>query len=440
MDRQLGAKIREARKMRGLSLAKLATRVGTSGPYLSRIERGEVPSPNPDILRKIEAVLDLPSLAADALDRPESEARIFVAIPSGNTFEAIYAELIKKPLARLGLQVDRAADLSTANDIMRDIIRGIEDADVVIADLTDRNPNVFYEIGLAHARERPVVMLTQDLEDIPFDLRQYRTIKYDTRFDKVGELEGKLVDVVTTALRDSKLAAGPYTGFRSDAPSPNTAPSPAGSEQEDDIPKGIFDYHVELEDAFQKAHPILTSIRETMQEFNVRTTSLTDDMNREKRPDGTVDVRRVHALLRSAAKGFSRDAENLRAQRIEYEMVMRPVEDGLERLLSEILRGNDSDLDRIEDSAELLRPVQDSIRSARDGCTRLAEIISRLPAVEREITRSLRGLRDELLEFAGSLDSTVRLFDRGFAVIDRAKEKLEGAQVNLPRLPSGLPA
>ncbi len=440
MDRKLGAKIREARKKRGLTLAKLATRVGTSGPYLSRIERGEVPSPNPEILRKIEAVLDLPSLVADALDRPESEARIFVAIPSGNTFEAIYAELIKKPLARLGFQVDRAADLSTANDIMRDIIRGIEDADVVLADLTDRNPNVFYEIGLAHARGRPVIMLTQDLEDIPFDLRQYRTIKYDTQFHRVGELEGKLVDVVAAVLRERKHAAGPYADVGVDTQHPDLDAAQPGARQEDDSPKGILDYHVELEDAFLKAHPILTSVRDTMQEFHIRTTSLTDEMNREKRPDGTVDLRRVHALLRRAAKGFSRDTANLRAQRIEYEMAMRPVEDGLERLLSEILKGDDSGLGRIEDSAELLHPVRDSIVSARDGCTRLAETISHLPAVEREVNRSLRGLRDELLEFAGSLDSTVRFFDRGFAVIARAKEKLEGEQVDVPRLPSGLPA
>ena len=152
MDETLGAKIRAARKRRGRTLAKLAPLVGASGPYLSKIERGGIASPNPEILRRLGLALGLPSIAADALDRPDAVKRVFVAIPSGSPFDAIYAELLKKPLARLGLQVDRSADLATANDIMRDIIQGVENANVVLADATDRNPNVDYEIGIAHAR------------------------------------------------------------------------------------------------------------------------------------------------------------------------------------------------------------------------------------------------------------------------------------------------
>ena len=62
---------------------------------------------------------------------------------------------------------------------MADIWSAIKAAKIIIADCTGRNPNVFYEIGLAHAIGKKVVLITQSMDDIPFDLRQLRTIVYE---------------------------------------------------------------------------------------------------------------------------------------------------------------------------------------------------------------------------------------------------------------------
>jgi len=67
------------------------------------------------------------------------------------------------------------------NIIMRDVTKCIYDAKLIIADLTNRNPNVMYELGLAHAAKKSVIMLAQSDEDIPFDIRHIRYLKYDTR-------------------------------------------------------------------------------------------------------------------------------------------------------------------------------------------------------------------------------------------------------------------
>jgi hypothetical protein len=50
---------------------------------------------------------------------------------------------------------------------------------VVIADMTDRNPNVFYELGVRHALRNATVLVAQDLQDVPFDLRHFAAIQYD---------------------------------------------------------------------------------------------------------------------------------------------------------------------------------------------------------------------------------------------------------------------
>ena len=60
--------------------------------------------------------------------------------------------------------MNRAQDLSSARNILADIVQGIEGATIVVADLTDLNPNVFYEVGIAHALQKPVILLTQDID------------------------------------------------------------------------------------------------------------------------------------------------------------------------------------------------------------------------------------------------------------------------------------
>ena len=59
---------------------------------------------------------------------------------------------------------------------MEDVRTGISSADLIVADLTGQNPNVFYEVGIAHTLEKPVLLLSMSIEDIPFDLRHRRVL------------------------------------------------------------------------------------------------------------------------------------------------------------------------------------------------------------------------------------------------------------------------
>ena len=70
------------------------------------------------------------------------------------------------------------ANLSIGN-IIKDVLDNLNKADVVIADMTDRNPNVFYELGVRHALRNATILITQNIDDIPFDLRHYASLKYD---------------------------------------------------------------------------------------------------------------------------------------------------------------------------------------------------------------------------------------------------------------------
>jgi len=78
--------------------------------------------------------------------------------------------------------------------ILQDIIRGIVESDVIVADITPtENPNVFYELGYAHALQKPTILLAnRQIEKLPFDVSGYRVIFYDDTIGVKRDIEGTL--------------------------------------------------------------------------------------------------------------------------------------------------------------------------------------------------------------------------------------------------------
>ncbi len=77
-------------------------------------------------------------------------------------------------------EVVRADDINRTGSFIKDILENIYSSHIVVADLTNQNPNVFYELGVRHSLRPRTILISQNLDDIPSDLREYRTLIYDT--------------------------------------------------------------------------------------------------------------------------------------------------------------------------------------------------------------------------------------------------------------------
>lgn len=99
-----------------------------------------------------------------------------------NHFKEVLDYVIKPAIESvpLKLRIVRADDINRSGSFIKDILNHIYSSFIVIADLTNQNPNVFYELGVRHALSARTVLLAQKLDDVPSDLREYRTIIYDT--------------------------------------------------------------------------------------------------------------------------------------------------------------------------------------------------------------------------------------------------------------------
>ena len=91
--------------------------------------------------------------------------RAFVIMPFDAEARPVYQDFIRPTLVNLGFDVSRADDLLNQQNILADILSSIASTDLIIVDLTDSNPNVYYELGLAHALNKPTILLGQDLDE-----------------------------------------------------------------------------------------------------------------------------------------------------------------------------------------------------------------------------------------------------------------------------------
>ena len=104
---------------------------------------------------------------------------VFVLMPFRDELAPVYNDHIQPVCKRLSLECKRADDIFGSSQIIDDVWELIVNSETIIADCTDRNPNVFYELGIAHTLGKRVVLITQSSDDIPFDIRHIRYINYD---------------------------------------------------------------------------------------------------------------------------------------------------------------------------------------------------------------------------------------------------------------------
>jgi hypothetical protein len=112
-------------------------------------------------------------------------------MPFESSFDAVNSTL-RRAAESLGFRFRRADDIWENPAVIQDVVSLIDHSSVVICDCTGRNPNVFYEAGIAHTLGREVILITQADADIPFDLRHLRYVKYLNNSEGLAALAGKL--------------------------------------------------------------------------------------------------------------------------------------------------------------------------------------------------------------------------------------------------------
>lgn len=117
--------------------------------------------------------------------------KVFMAMPFAPEFDGLY-ETVKDVCNELGIDIRRADEIQQPGAIISQIFVAIAEADAVVAEVSNGNPNVYYEIGLAHCRQLATIFLVEEemANRLPFDIRHMRAIRYNK--DKLEDIKPDL--------------------------------------------------------------------------------------------------------------------------------------------------------------------------------------------------------------------------------------------------------
>lgn len=115
----------------------------------------------------------------------------FLLMPFIREMRSVHAA-VKEICENLGIKCTRADDIYSQRPIFASILDSIISSEIIISDLTGKNPNVFYETGIAHSVREPqsVILVAQSLDDVPFDLRHLPIVLY--RMENLEKFEVEL--------------------------------------------------------------------------------------------------------------------------------------------------------------------------------------------------------------------------------------------------------
>ena len=150
----------------------------------------------------------------------------FVVMPFDPTYDQVYARVIKPAIEAAGLDCVRGDEVYAPNTIVENIWRSIRGARLVVAELSGRNPNVMYEIGLAHAIGKPIILVTRNQDDVPVDLRSVRYIYYDLNDPFWGENLRTTLATTATHVLAATDAPGYLSGLSVKVDLPDLPPKP----------------------------------------------------------------------------------------------------------------------------------------------------------------------------------------------------------------------
>lgn len=128
--------------------------------------------------------------------------KLFVAMPFSEQLKPLYDEVINPRATAEGFEVVRIDEVSRPGIIFKDIQNEIADASVVVGEISEANGNVLYELGYAHALNKPTILLARRGQKLPFDISSYRVIFYDDSIAGKPALDRSLTNHLQSILNE----------------------------------------------------------------------------------------------------------------------------------------------------------------------------------------------------------------------------------------------
>lgn len=313
-----------------------------------------------------------------------------------------------------------AGDTGNQQNILRDIIEPIYRSDIIIADLTGLNPNVMYELGIAHTFNKKTIVITKDdLAQLPFDLKQYRAKDYSTHFKKFAELIEYLKMNMDGAINGTISYSNPVKDFMILADIDKESwfhETPIDLEENTD--KGFLDYLAEIEENADSLAKDIQTMTEEMNEMSSGVSKSTKEIERVKKTGGGGMASFVRKESKKAAKFVSDFAMKLRIHNQTIESLWDKVENNTLGLLENQFAVQDNNKQSLTNYLNSLKGMKKAIVQSNTSVEELKTSVKQNMGIERSMNQAIRFLVEDLSTY---IDNTQRIVSSIDKIIAKSK-------------------
>lgn len=347
-----------------------------------------------------------------------SKPKVFVIMPFEDSFYESY-EMMSTHF-KDSFEFSNAAEEDNQQNILGDIIKPICDADVIIADLTGLNPNVMYELGVAHSLNKKTIVITRDsLDTLPFDLKQYRTKGYSTHFRVFNELLEYLDKNLNGAIDGTVVFNNPVYDFLDSDRYPIEKVLNNNS-VEITIPnseKGYLDFLADIEDETEKMNESINSIGADLNDMNSGVVQCTNEINRvNEKGGGTGTASFVRKQTKKVASVISQFTERFSVNKAQMFSSWQVIETNTYGLLDNPFSLSEDNINYLNDYVDSLSELQEAIITSNKSIEEMKQEMWKVSGIEKNLTQSIKTLDQDLDNY---LDMTSQIVSS----IDRIKRK-----------------
>ena len=349
-----------------------------------------------------------------------SKPVVFVITPFNEECLALFNELKKQFTDSFSFT--NAADMDNQQNVLKDIVEGIATADIVIADLTGLNANVFYELGLAHAMNKKVIIITQDIDILPFDIKSYRAIPYSLQFNKFPLLIEELQKLLNGAIDGSIQYGNPVSDY---APSFYTTPAnscapkisqddiaPIDTEDIENDDQGYWDHITEIQKNSQTLNNEILAIGSEMEQMGESVTDTTNKINKVKIKSGNPDPVFVRNVYRKLSEPIALYADKLKGHTNNISTCWNKIENDYLELLDNRFIKQPENIQGLENSIPSLIEMQTTIEESNEHIDEFIFFLQESTGIERKLTKAVNNLIIELQNYLITTDTMISSIDR----------------------------
>lgn len=340
-----------------------------------------------------------------------TKSKVFMIMPFEDSFFEVY-EMLKREFEE-NFIFSHSGDINNQQNILKDIFQPIYDADIIIADLSGMNPNVLYELGVAHSFNKKVIIITRDaLDTLPFDLKQYRAKDYSTHFVKFESLLEHLRMCMMGAVDGTMEFSNPISDFLAI----NGLEKPRHKEEAYPLPvvaeeKGYFDIISEIETSSAELVATLNGITDELAAMSQNIGKSTESINNSKQ-NGTASASFAQVQSKIVAGHIDRFSKVLRTGNKEMSEKWAAIERGVTELLK-------SDIVERTDQVESLRKYLISLLSTRNAMIKtnssvvgMKDSLTSLLGFEKTLNQAAHFLEHDLDEYVEVTSQMISSIDR----------------------------